>query len=206
MRRIACVAASLFAMPALADPLDPTLGYFLGCDATTSPPYCTVQAAGFTWVIMQDSTDGDLFNQLTGLPLLEPVEISGEFAELYDSSADLMLTGLTLPGEDLYVGNLRAMQGTWQPTGEAFPFTIQVAGLDLTQFTNGEQGESFAMLPGEACADGVVPGGMAISLYMYGNDPEADGCWQVEYVDDATLVLRDFMGEQGQVEFARATE
>jgi hypothetical protein len=60
------------------------------------------------------------------------------------------------------------------------------------------------MTVGEDCGSGVRPGnGMAITLYRYGDDPGDDACWRLEYVDDATLELRDFKGDQGAVTFAR---
>lgn len=198
-----CLVACALALPARAEPLEPTDGYFLGCDAEGSPIFCYVNAAGFNWAISQDTADPGLFDRLQTLPMLEPVIISGDYAELADSSADLRLTGLDQPAdEDLYIGNLRAMQGIWQPVGEEAPFSVEISGLDWLEQMNGELSDSFLMSVGTSCADGVVPGGMAISLYRYGDGPEADACWQVEYIDDQTMRLRDVMGEQGQVAFS----
>lgn len=201
--RLTCAALAVLAFPFAgnAEPLEPTPGYFLGCDAEGNPIFCYVAAAGFTWAISGDRAVSELFDQLAALPLLEPVVISGSYETLNDSSADLDLTGLTRPGEDLYVGNLRAMQGRWQPKGEETPFEVEIAGLDWIELVQAEVAADFSISVGEACADGVVPGGMAISLYRYGDDPGADACWQLEYIDDATMTLRDFMGDQGQVEF-----
>lgn len=196
--------ACAFAQPAAAEPLEPSRGYFIGCDAEGSPVFCYVNAAGFNWAISQATADKGLFDRLQSLPMLEPVIIAGTYAALNDSSADLTLTGLDLPAEeDLYIGNLRALQGVWQPVGEEAPFSIEISGMDWLEQVNGELSDSFLISVGETCAGGVVPGGMAISLYRYGDGPEADACWQLEYIDDTTMSLRDFMGEQGQVEFTR---
>lgn len=202
--RLLPALALFLASPALAEPLEPTPGYAIGCDAEGSPIFCYVNAAGFNWAISQETAAEGLFDRLRSLPMLEPVIISGEFQALNDSSADLVLTGLDQPaGEDLYVGNLRAMQGEWQPLGEEAPFSVTISGMDWQEMLNGELADSFMISAGPACADGVEPGGMAISLYRYGDDPGADACWQLEFIDEATMTLRDFMGEQGQVEFTR---
>lgn len=199
--------ASVFvvaAYPLGAETLPPTPGYFLGCAGETQPAACAVNAAGITWVMAAETTEAGLYDALQALPLLEPVILSGDYGEIGDSFADLTLTALDMPmEEDLYVGNLRAMQGDWQPVGEEAPFAIRIAGLDWQEWMAGEPGESYMISAGLACADGVEPGGMAISLYRYGDDPAADACWQLEYIDDARMTLRDVQGEQGQVEFTR---
>lgn len=199
--------ASVFvvaAFPLVAETLPPTPGYFLGCEGGAGPAACYVNAAGITWGIASETTDAGLYNALQALPLLEPVILSGDYGELGDSSADLTLTGLEMPAEeDLYVGNLRAMQGDWQPVDEEAPFAISISGLDWQEMIAGEPGETFMISADLACADGVEPGGMAINLYRYGDDPAADACWQLEYIDEASMTLRDIQGDQGQVEFTR---
>jgi hypothetical protein len=204
MRLLPVLALLFTATPALAEPLEPTPGYFIGCDAEGSPIFCYANAAGINWAISQEDTDAGLFDRLQALPFLEPIILTGEFGELGDSSAVLTLTGLEQPvEEDIYIGNLRAMQGLWQPKGEEAAFAIEIVGMDWLERLNGEIDGSFMMSAGLACANGVEPGGMAINLYRYGDDPEADACWQLEYIDDRTMPLRDFSGEQGQVEFIR---
>ena len=204
MRLLFASVLVLAAFPLLAESLPPTPGYFLGCDAETSPAACYVNAAGITWALSSEAAEEGLFDTLQALPLLEPVILSGEYAELGDSFADLTLTGVELPAdEDLYVGNLRAMQGDWQPVGEEAPFAVTVVGLDWQEKVNGKPGETYMISAGLACADGVEPGGMAISLYRYGDDPAADACWQLDYIDDGSMALRNVMGDQGQVEFTR---
>lgn len=199
-----CLALTLAAPAAEAERLEPTPGYFIGCDAEAVPAICYFNAAGFNWAVSQANAPADLFDLLTSLPMLEPVTIAGDYAELADSSADLALTGLSLPDEeDINIGNLRAMQGEWQPNGEEAPFSILIVGMDWLEMVNGEMEGAFMIAVGPACADGVEPGGMAISLYLYGDDPAADACWQLEYIDDTTMNLRDVMGAQGQVAFTR---
>lgn len=56
-----------------------------------------------------------------------------------------------------------------------------------------------------ACADGVAAEGMTLSLYRYGDDPAEDACWQVVALDETTMVLRDRIGDQGDVPFTRVT-
>lgn len=207
MRFLIAFAMTLFANPAFAESLEPTAGYFIGCDAEGSPHYCYVNAAGINWAISQDTAATGLFDRLEALPMLEPVIISGSYGALADSSADLTLEALETPaGEDLYLGNLRAMQGEWQPVGEEAPFSVMITGTDWLEMMNGDLDSALMLSVGTACADGVEPGGMAINLYRYGDDPAADACWQLEFIDDKTMILRDFMGEQGQVEFTRLPE
>ncbi len=81
-----------------------------------------------------------------------------------------------------------------------------ITGTDWLEMMNGDLDSALMLSVGTACADGVEPGGMAINLYRYGDDPAADACWQLEFIDDKTMILRDFMGEQGQVEFTRLPE
>lgn len=213
MRFRIAFALTLFASPALcpapalAETLDPTPGYFIGCDAEGSPIFCYVNAAGINWAISPDTAAEGLYARLEALPMLEPVIISGEYGALADSSADLTLGALDQPsGEDQYVGNLRALQGEWKPQDEVAPFSIFITGMDWLEMMHGDMDAAFMMSVGTACADGVEPGGMAISLYRYGDDPAADACWQLEFIDDTTMTLRDIMGEQGQVEFSRLAE
>lgn len=207
MRLAPVLAALLVGAPAVAETLEPTQGYFIGCDAEGSPIFCYVNAAGFNWAIAQSGTVPELFDQLQTLPFLEPVIITGDYAALDDSSADLVLTGLEQPGEeDINIGNLRAMQGKWKPVGEENPFAVEIIGMDWLELINDTLETSNMMSVGLTCADGVEPGGMAINLYRYGDDPGADACWQMEYIDDNTMTLRDFMGDQGQVEFTRLSD
>lgn len=204
MRLMPALALLCCASPALAEPLEPTQGYFIGCDAEGSPIFCYVNAVGINWAIGQDTVAPELFARLSGLEMLAPVVISGDYVALADSSADLTLAALDLPTEeDPFVGNLRAMQGDWKPDGEEAPFSITITGMDWLEMADGALDGAFMMSAGLACADGVEPGGMAISLYRYGDDPAADACWQLEYIDDQTMTLRDRTGDQGQVSFTR---
>jgi hypothetical protein len=125
----------------------------------------------------------------------------GEFG---DSSAMIVLTSAKAEPDDIHEGNLRAMQGKWQPDGEETPFYIEVNGMDWTEVVQEEVGDVFLMSFGEACGNGILPGnGLAITLYRYGDDPEDDACWRLEYIDDTTMELRDFKADQGAVTFTR---
>ena len=92
-----------------------------------------------------------------------------------------------------------ATQNSLNSFGYNRPVVVEVLG-------EGEE-TYFMMSVGEYCGDGTFPGnGMVISLYRYGDDPGDDACWRLEYVDEATLELRDFKGDQGAVTFTRMTE
>jgi len=199
-RSSALTALLLIAGPGFADPIEDT-GYTAGCGEEG----CFVESRGFTFFIPNAGSPPDLLAQLAALPPVSAVAFAGEMSNMGDSSADLALTRVTRLDDDLYEGNLQAMQGDWSPVGEETPFYISIIGLTWQEVVQDEPGDGFALAPGEACADGVVPGGMAINLYRFGDDPDADAGWQLEYIDGPTMVLRDFMGDQGQVEFARVT-
>lgn len=195
----------LAAVAAWAEPISEN-GYAVGCDAQSAPVVCTIAAAGFNLAIQQEGgTAPDLFARLQRMDPVTAVRFAGDLGEMGDSSATVVLTALEPRGDDLYEGNLRAMQGRWQPVGEATPFVVEIVGLDWLEVVQDEVAGAFQMVVGEACGDGILPGnGMVIALYRYGDDPGDDACWRVEYVDEATLELRDFKGDQGLVSFTRA--
>ncbi len=198
LRRAALPLALGLAAPVLAEPISDR-GYTVGC----SDDGCVIQASGFSFFVAYGGGSDEIKDMLVALPPVSAVAFEGEMSNMGDSSADLILSALTPVPDDLYEGNLQAMQGDWTPMGEETPFVVRIAGLDWEEQVNGEFADAFAMSVGEACADGVVPGGMAINLYRYGDDPAADACWQLEYIEGDTMVLRDFKGDQGQVEFSR---
>lgn len=195
----------LAAVAAWAEPIAES-GYAVGCDDEGLPVACYIAAAGFTLTVMQDGgTPPDLFERLQQLDPVTAVRFTGDLGEMGDSSATVVLDDLQVQADDLYEGNLRAMQGRWSPVGEETPFVIEISGLDWLEMVQDELATAFQMVVGEACGDGILPGnGMVIALYRYGDDPGDDACWRVEYVDEATLELRDFKGDQGLVAFARA--
>lgn len=189
---------------ALAEPFADQ-GYAVGCDAEGSPLACYIVASGFNLAVMQDGgTPPEVFAALQGLNGLTAITFAGQIGDMGDSSAEVVLDSLTIVPDDLYEGNLRAMQGRWQPAGEATPFFIEIAGMDWLEVAQDEVVGAYLMTVGEVCGDGTLPGsGMAISLYRYGDDPADDACWRLDYVDETTLELRDFKGEQGAVTFSR---
>jgi hypothetical protein len=205
MRVVLCGVFVCMASAAMADPFADQ-GYAVGCDAEGSPIACYIVASGFNLAVMQDGgTPPDVFDALQGLPVLTAVSFSGRIGEMGDSSAEVVLDSLTMVPDDLYEGNLSAMQGRWRPVGEETPFFIEIAGMDWLEVAQDEVVGAYLMSVGELCGDGTLPGnGMAISLYRYGDDPADDACWRLEYVDETTLELRDFKGEQGAVTFNRA--
>lgn len=204
MRLVLCGVFLYVANAAMADPFADH-GYAVGCDAEGSPEACYIVTSGFNLAVMQDGgTPPEVFDALQGLPFLTAVRFSGRIGEMGDSSAEVVLDRLTLVPDDLYEGNLRAMQGRWQPAGEATPFFIEIAGMDWLEIAQDEVVGAYMMVVGEVCGDGTLPGnGMAISLYRYGDDPADDACWRLDYVDESTLELRDFKGAQGAVTFNR---
>lgn len=172
-------------------------GYLLSCGEEG----CFINSAGFN---LFAPGDAQALATLRDLPMMTAVRVEGTLSDMGDSSATIELTSAARIVDDLYEGNLQAMQGTWRPDGEEAPFTITIAGMDWIETFNDTEETPFIMAVGEACGSGIVPGnGMAITLYQYGDDPGDDACWRLEYIDDQTMELRDFKGEQGAASFTR---
>lgn len=188
---------AVLAAPALADPYQGR-GYTLGCDDQG----CSLVSGGVFMVTTPDSYP-DAIAVLLGLEPLTAVDLVGDIVGKGDITADLYLADVAVAADDLYADTLRYIQGEWRPQGEETPFSIRIDGLMWTEITAEGEGPSFLMSPGETCADGVAPGGIALSLVMIGGDPGEAACWQVEYAIDTTLDLRDFKGDQGLVSFVR---
>lgn len=189
---------------AQAEPLDET-GYFTGCflDDASGADVCEVVASGFRFYASPDGgSDPAVMQALMDLPMLSAVTITGEILSMGDLTAEVRLQSVTPVADDLLQGTVQAIQGDWRPEGEETPFYITINGLDWTEMQD-EPLASYLISAGTTCADGVEPGGPALVLYEMGGSPDAAACWQVEYVDDKTLQLRDFMGDQGQVVFTR---
>lgn len=183
---------------ALAEPIS-AKGYTAGCGEEG----CFIASGGYLLFASSAVSDPDLLAGLAELPLISAVAFDGDMTNVGDSTADLALTAVSRIEDDLYEGNLQAMQGEWTVPGAGTPFIVNVSGMVWQEIVQDEVVATFALSVGEECANGVVPGGMAIVLYKLGDDPDADACWQVEYVDEATMVLRDFFGDLGQIEWVR---
>lgn len=198
-----CVLA-LSASAAFAEPMEDR-GYLIDCADEEGASACLIVSRGVNLLVFEEGgTSPEVFASLKAMPWLSALSFDGTLGEIGDSSADIVLTSAKAEPDDLYEGNLRAMQGQWAPEGEETPFFIDISGMDWTEVVQEELGDSFVMVLGEECGNGITPGnGMVISLYRYGDDPEDDGCWRMEYIDDSTMELRDFKGEQGAVIFTR---
>lgn len=196
-----CLLAAGFAR---AEPMA-DIGYVVGCDGKSVPASCVIVSRGFNLRVVQGGGTPDaVFALLRGLPAMAAVSFRGDLGALGDSSAEIVLHSVQAEPEELYQGNLQAMQGRWQPVGEQTPFFIEINGMDWAEVMQGEVADVFLMSVGEACGSGVLPGnGMAITLYRYGDDPADDACWRMDHVDDTALELRDFKGDQGAVRFTR---
>lgn len=207
--RTGSVAGALLALAVLApgavlaEPIAEE-GWLTACDLDTTPGGCLIEAGGFALLVQEgQGTPDEVITYLAGLPPVSAIRFEGEILNMGDSTADLVLISAAQV-ENIHEGNLQALQGDWTPEGAETPFQIRVLGLEWQEWQGDEQQAAFAMVVGETCGNGIVPGaGTVISLYRLGDDPEDDGCWQVEYIDDRSLTLRDFKGDQGQVTFAR---
>lgn len=199
------VVAAACLLPALAgaDPISED-GWLTACDLEATRGVCLIESGGFALFVQQGlGTPDDVITFLAGLPPVSAIHFEGEILNMGDSMADMVLTSATRV-DNINEGNLQALQGDWSPVGEETPFQIRIFGLEWQEWQGDEQQDAFAMVVGDTCGNGIVPGaGTVISLYRLGDDPEDDGCWQLEYIDDQTLTLRDFKGDQGQVEFSR---
>ncbi len=164
---------------------------------------CFLNAAGFDLFAAADGSPA--YMDLTRIEPLSAIALTGDISNMGDSTADITVERVERV-DNINEDNLRAIQGVWKPIGEEAHFHVAIAGLTWMEMEMDAVLTSSMMVLGPACADGVEPGGTAISLYREGDDPDADACWQLEYVDEQTLVLRDISGETGQVEFERLTE
>lgn len=173
-------------------------GYFIACGEEG----CFLNAAGFDLFVGHNQGAG----MLSDLPMLTAVEVAGGLSDIGDSSAALTLLSVERIADDLYEGNLQAMQGDWRPVDEETPFTIGIYGMDWTEMMMDDEQGHFMMSVGDACADGTVHDGMVINLYRYGDDPGADACWLLDYIDDGSLSLRDLAGDFGVVDFERVAD
>lgn len=162
---------------------------------------CFVNAAGFDLFVPPDQGA----DALTGFPMMAAVDLRGTLSDIGDASAVLTVTSVERATDDLYEGNLVAMQGDWRPVGEENPFLIGIYGMSWNEILLDEVEASFIMSVGDACADGRLHQGMVINLYRYGDDPGADACWGMEYIDDDVMALRDLSGDFGLVEFERSS-
>lgn len=172
-------------------------GYFIAC----GDEGCFLNAAGLDLFVANVEGAG----MLADLPMLTAVDVQGILSDIGDSSATLSLMSVARAVDDPYEGNLQSMQGDWRPLGEDNPFTIGIYGMDWTEFLMEEEQDRFMMAVGDACADGTTHRGMVINLYRYGDDPAADACWLLDYIDDGAMVLRDLSGDFGTVDFERVT-
>lgn len=172
-------------------------GYVIACGEEG----CFLNSAGYDLFVAPEANAW----MLQELDFLTAVEIEGTLSDIGDSSASLALTGVRPVIDDLYEGNLRAMQGDWRPVGEHDPFVVGIYGMDWNEVLMDEVADRFMMAVGDACADGTVHRGMVVNLYRYGDDPGADACWLVEYIDAQAMTLRDLSGDFGAVEFERVS-
>lgn len=200
MRVSGIVFAVLGLLPLSAFGQEPFAGkaYFISCGEEG----CFLNAAGFD-LFVGKVQGAEL---LSDLPMLAAVEVDGDLSDIGDSSAAMTLRSVARVTDDLYEGNLQAMQGDWRPVGEETPFTIGIYGMDWTEWLMEEEQGRFMMSIGDACADGTVHRGMVINLFRYGDDPAADACWLMDYIDDGMMSLRDLSGDFEVVDFARVME
>ena len=170
-------------------------GYLIACGEEG----CFVNSAGYDLFVAHDRNAAllDAFDPLTA------IEVEGTLSEIGDATASLALTAVTPVPDDPYEGNLRAMQGDWRPVGTGDPVVIGIYGMDWNEVVMDEVTDRFMMVAGDSCADGTAQTGMVISLYRYGDDPDADACWQLEQLDSTAMTLRDLSGDQGAVVFER---
>ncbi len=188
--------ASLAAGPSRAEEITDT-GWKISCDDAG----CQIALGGYALWTTADS-DPAALKILQSLPDISAVTITGALQNMGDASADIVLRKAQA-AQNIHEGNLQALQGDWAPVGEDTPYFIRFVGLEMQEWVTGELGDSFALVAGESCADGTVHQGTVLSLYRLGDDPEADGCRVIEYIDAQTLSLRDVSGAWGVVDYRR---
>jgi hypothetical protein len=201
--RHALLALTLLAHPALAEPFEGR-GYLVGCDGDAAGSGCRIVASGVIFHVRDgEGTNEGMMDLLWSEPPVTAVTISGEMGDLGDITAPLVLTSLSFPQDDPFQDTLRYLQGDWRPDGEDTPFLLRITGLEWQEWQDDELLAAFLITPSEACADGVIPGGMVLSLRQIGGDPSESACWQVEYATDTTMDLRNVTRGFGLVTYAR---
>jgi hypothetical protein len=196
MRLLPIAILMALSAPAFAEDINDT-GWKISCDDAG----CQIASGGYALWTTSDS-DPAALEALQNLPDMSAVNFLGTLQNMGDSTADLTLA-FAEHADNIHEGNLQFMQGDWTPVGEETPYFVRIIGMEYQEWASGELGASFAMTAGDACADGTTHTGTVISLYRIGDDPDADGCWQVEYVDEKTLSMRDVFGDWGVVEYTR---
>jgi hypothetical protein len=182
--------------PVLADDINDT-GWKISCDDAG----CQIAAGGYALWTTSDS-DPAALQALQSLPDMSAVNFLGTLQNMGDSTADVTLLFVER-ADNINEGNLQFMQGDWKPVGEGTPYFIRIIGMEFQEWASGEMAANFTMTAGDSCADGTAYQGTVISLYRLGDDPDADGCWSVEYVDEQSLSMRDLYGDWGVVDYDR---
>ncbi len=182
--------------PVLAEDINDT-GWKISCDDAG----CQIASGGFALWTTPDS-DPAALQALQSLPDMSAVNFLGTLQNMGDSTADLVLA-FAEATDNINEGNLQFLQGDWRPVGEANPYFVRIVGMEWQEWQNDEMIANFAITAGDACADGTVYQGTVLSLYRIGDDPAADGCWSIEYIDEQTLSLRDLSGDWGVVDYSR---
>ena len=203
MKAFVLALGCLTPVMAAADPIAED-GWLTACNLDSTPGVCLIESGGFGLLVQQgQGTPDEVLTYLAGLPPITAIHFEGEIVNMGDSTAELVVTTAATV-DNIHQGNLQALQGDWAPVNAETPLQVRIFGLEWQEWYGNEKLDAFAMVVGDTCGNGITPGaGTVLSLYRLGDDPEDDGCWQIEYIDDQTLTLRDFKGEQGQVEFTR---
>ncbi len=185
--------------PAFAEDINDT-GWKISCDDAG----CQIASGGFALWTTADS-DPAALQALQSMPDMSAVNFLGTLQNMSDANADLTLA-FAERADNIHEGNLQYIQGDWAPVGEETPYFVRFVGLQMQEWVTGELSAEFALTAGETCADGTAYNGTVLSMYRLGDDPEADGCRVIEYIDDATLSLRDVGGDSSVVEYSRVTQ
>ncbi len=196
MRLFSIALLLAVAGPAYGEDINDT-GWKISCDDAG----CQIASGGFAMWTTADS-DPAALAALQSLPDMSAVNFLGTLQNMGDSTADLTLAHAE-HADNIHEGNLQFLQGDWRPVGEATPYFIRIVGMEWQEWTSDELTASFALTAGDACADGTVYQGTVLSLYRIGDDPAADGCWSIEYIDEKTLSLRDLSGDWGVVDYSK---
>jgi hypothetical protein len=165
--------------------------------------FCEIVSQGFILSVVDGGgTPPEIMRKLRRMADMTSVQIAGEISNMGDMTADLVLTSMQA-ADDVNEGNLQFMQGDWAPVGEEGHYFVRITGLYYQEWSDGEMSMNALMSVGDSCANGTQYRGTVISLYPVGGDPSEIACWGVDYVDEETLELRDYVGEWGLVEYAR---
>jgi hypothetical protein len=181
-----------FEQGSLGEPFS-SKGYTQGCGVIEGAGQaCSVVSLGTIFIAYDGGeTSSEVMAMLRALPQSSAVTIEGDILSFGDITAEVAFSNVIRIADDLEEETIQALSGIWTIT-DLLGQRVQIDGSIWTDFDGQEKVDSYVVSYGPACADGVEPGGVAMVLTKMGGDPGLAGeCYQVEYIGNDVLTLRE---------------